>query len=725
MHSLSSRQIRVSLDGRFPRIVAYEGAGGTTIQGEPLAVPPRLYLHRRRDRATLTTDTAGVEAAYTLSVAGNAAVYRGRVACDGRPAAEFDVRIVLAGADLTLALEKVRESPGFYFLSLRLPHLVSAASLDGDSRALTCYGQGRLLDPAKCKPMLVDYNWHFAIARMCSAVIRPRLAVTLDIPAYDDLFIVNVWQYSRPAQGSAYASAGVELMYRQRPVEDPNRHFMPPQHATLPMQIAPPDPILCAKRKEVRLHVLAARGRRPLDWTDVARYFQSLVPTRARCQPLYRDALVYKTVFVKNIEGAVYGPVGRYPVPLSFEEAEAHIQRIHHLTDGMRQVCYFTFFQHKLADSGWPWTFDIHPAVGGLATLRRIVREAPRWNACVSFHANFDVFSNDTPSFDPRMVAYAVDGRPQSQGVWGLNQLYYVSLPRYRATLRKLLARMVRTYGLRKTLHLDTYTCHPYLYDSGSHAPANAADFVAAKRGIVRDARAQGLDITSEALTDPYVGWIGHAWTLFNYGTFWEGEEAVPLANFIYHGAVSWNAGHACNSIAYFSDRPSPEDTILGMLIQGGGLGLEFPQPDAAPGALADLLYLVQPPYMMLRDRKWTGYTRRGAIRRVDYASRAPGARSFIEVDTARPGYRVVVDGVTVARDFVTVLPGRRKGTLLAFSRHDTELDWPVPAGWPDGAVRAVTLTETGPGVRVDARVEKRRLRLVLRAHQPVRIGPR
>lgn len=40
-------------------------------------------------------------------------------------------------------------------------------------------------------------------------------------------------------------------------------------------------------------------------------------------------------------------------------------------------------------------------------------------------------------------------------------------------------------------------------------------------------------------------------------------------------------------------------------------------------------------------------------------------------------------------------------------------------------AVPAVTLTEAGPGLRLPARVENRRLRLALKAHQPVRLGPR
>ncbi len=108
--------------------------------------------------------------------------------------------------------------------------------------------------------------------------------------------------------------------------------------------------------------------------------------------------------------------------------------------------------------------------------------------------------------------------------------------------------------------------------------------------------------MTSENLTAPYVGRIGHVWALFNGGTFWKGEEAVPLGNFIYHGAASWNSGNARDTAA-----------ILESLILGGGASMEFPMGPFIPAEgrldiiptpwpqVLDNLYLVHPPYRMLR----------------------------------------------------------------------------------------------------------------------------
>jgi len=93
-------------------------------------------------------------------------------------------------------------------------------------------------------------------------------------------------------------------------------------------------------------------------------------------------------------------------------------------------------------------------------------------------------------------------------------------------------------------------------------------------------------------------------------------------------------------------------------------------------------------------------------------------------VDDAKPGYRVVVDGTLIARDFTTVFPGPERGTYLACSRTDRDLNWLAPAGWKDGKVAAVELTESGPGIRVPAEVRKGRLLLTLKAHQPVHLTP-
>jgi hypothetical protein len=349
----------------------------------------------------------------------------------------------------------------------------------------------------------------------------------------------------------------------------------------------------------------------------------------------------------------------------------------------------------------------VHPGVGTFETFRRIVKESRKaHNAIVSVHGNVDVFSDDSPEFDWRYVARDARGLPQGQGVWGARQLYGIAFHAYFDKLKKSIAENQARFGLRDTIHLDTYSGSTYVYDTNPDHPANTTEFLAAKIELVKEFRRLGLDITSECLLDPYVPWIGHVWALFNTGTNWQGEEAIPFANYIYHGAISWNSGRGDNEAA-----------ILKSLIQGGGSGMEFPVYSKDWMEVVNSLYLVHPPYMLLRNRRWSGYRKEGTRRRVDY-----GTGSFIEVDDKKPGYRVVVDGRLIAKDFQTLFPGPRRGTWLAFSHKDAELDWPAPAGWKDGEVSAVTLTDSGPGSRTSLRVKRGRLIVPVLAQQPLRI---
>ena len=232
----------------------------------------------------------------------------------------------------------------------------------------------------------------------------------------------------------------------------------------------------------------------------------------------------------------------------------------------------------------------------------------------------------------------------------------------------------MRDFGLRGTYHLDTFGGCTYLYDANPKRPYTAAEIQEANFELVREFRRHGIDLTSETLSHVYVPWIGHVWALFNYAKTWEGEEWVPFANFIYHGAISWNSGHGgMPCIAWYTKTPSAEDTIVAAIIQGGGAAFEYTDVPMDNEFLLDILHLVQPPYQFLRNLKWTDYRRDGDTIRVVYA----GKDNYIEASVRDFSYRVVVDGVTIGKNFVTVYPGPRPGTLIAYSRDARELDWP------------------------------------------------
>ena len=261
MKSLTNEYVSITLDDRYPRVLHYQdAAGGARIVGGPEAVAPRVYVFRKADRATLASDDAAVGATYSLHVEGVTATYRANVTCDGKPAVEFDVVVELQGRDLVVEFRDVREHEGFCLLSVRWSAIATALAADADSKLLTCNWQGRVLDPAKCSPMLVDYSWVGFTARPCGAIYRPEFMVTIDLPGYEDLLIHDVRQYSRVGEAPRFAALGTEVMYRQREVGDPDVpvKIYPPKDRC-PEEIPPDEPIRCGGPKGIRLHFISAQ----------------------------------------------------------------------------------------------------------------------------------------------------------------------------------------------------------------------------------------------------------------------------------------------------------------------------------------------------------------------------------------------------------------------------------------------------------------------------------
>ncbi len=707
---LRNECVAVWLDRRFPRAICYDDAiSGTRVLGQVEAALPRVCVYNRAERRELTSDDLGVETAYRCQTSPTEARYAGDVSVHGVKAADFELLFTLEGRDLVVRLGNVREHAGFFFLTARLERLASAVSDDGDSRVVTGVFQGRVLDPAKCKPHLLDFSWCYFTARPCGAAYRPSFMVTVDtnINGYEDLLVNDVNEYSRASTGRTIASLGVEMMHRQRNINGtPADLKIQPPEAKAAKVIPGVDPFLCAAAKETRLHFISASKCRALDWTDAATYFQSLLPAGTHCHPLYDGALVYKI----NMSH-------REKPYLTFEEALDIIRQVHHATGGMRQVCYLTYFQSRGGETDYPEVWKIFPPLGDKNMLRRVMKEAAQYNAIVSFHQNLDVFDAEADCVDGNYIARDCNGRLYDGGYWHPNQLLRISLPNYRRQARKHIDRLVREYGISQTYHLDQYNGEPYSFDANPTRPWPSKEFVQGKLELLDDFKARGIDVTSESLTHPYVGHIGHCWSLFNSDAYWEGEQTVPFTQFIYHHATSWN-----------SSKADTVESMLDSLIQGGGCGLAWPMGNfiVAEGRIdiiptpwdqvLDALYLLQQPYLMLRGRKWTGMTTTGTTRRVEY-----GPLSHIEVDDASKTYQVMVDGRIVAKDFVTVVPAPDGQGVIAYARYDTELDWPTPKGWRDGTYEAVALALSGKGIRSNAVVADGRLRLKLKSHQPLR----
>ena len=108
-----------------------------------------------------------------------------------------------------------------------------------------------------------------------------------------------------------------------------------------------------------------------------------------------------------------------------------------------------------------------------------------------------------------------------SGGYWSGVQLAQVSIPGCLAELKRRVPRVLKHFGIRMTYHLDTHSGSTFTYDANPRRPYNATEFVAARQELGAEFEKYGINVTSECLVEPYLGYIGHVWALFDWGTIW------------------------------------------------------------------------------------------------------------------------------------------------------------------------------------------------------------
>ena len=426
---------------------------------------------------------------------------------------------------------------------------------------------------------------------------------------------------------------------------------------------------------------------------DGARLLRAEV--KARPPKIYNHAFIYKifcdTPGAKNFT--------------TFAQAADIVHEIANLTDGAPQVGYLVGWQHRGHDTGYPDVFTINPRLGGLEGLKAAIRRAADDNAILSLHDNYDDAYQDSPAWNPELIARGTDGELQKGGAWAGGQSYIMSF--YKLGTGPGLERVRRTLAMvpiRSSYHIDVLSAVPLRRDFNPLSPTSGNQSLAGKIAIVHEFNKHGVDVTSEGFVAPFVGVIGYSLHMMRqHNTLFAGEERIPFVPFIYHGHALWGGGK-------LDDLP---EAILYGAAQSGDFNRNMPLSE-----ITDRYYLLEVPWLLLRDREMTGYTATGSVRRVDY-----GPDSFVEVKDGSQHYRVVVDGRPMAVDGNVLVPNWHGDAWLAYSQAGGQFDFPAPKGWKDAAkLKAVTLTPAGVGATLAVSLEDGHLRLDIPARTPVRI---
>jgi hypothetical protein len=646
-----------------------------------------------------STGSPEVQVVYRTEVDKPRVIYHAEVRAGGELAAKADIFFTGADHELRVGFGNVLEEPDYLLTSIEWPRLIEATGKE--ARLVTGRFAGRLIDPEKCVPCTNthDMNWYDPI--MSLVLYSPSTLATLTQDSMGDFLTSSVG----PDQGQPSAGLGVDFTHWLSPINGPWQHW-----------------ILASDSSLVRLRFIEkASGSPDLSWLDGAKLLRTDV-AGVHPPPLYQDTVLYKiTMDFKGYPGATAD------APLtSLAQAREIMMRMERLTDGMRQIVYLAGAQHEGQDTKYPDVFTVNKKLGTYHDLVGLMEEGPALNAIISFHSLVNEVYKDSPMWDPRMVAQDVNGNLQIYGHFVGGDDYFVNEDWFvRNVLKNFVNRLLFTYPIKDTYHLDVHTTWRYNVDFNPEHPCTPDMGYLARLNVITEFNKHGIDVTSEGFMGPYVGKIGHAWLMQARPlTSVIGEETIPFVPVVYHGHATYGF-------------PSELNPLQGLLY-GATFSIDLAPPEKIHflwkgDTVMDDLYLHNFPFQMLRNREMQNYERHGSIQRVTYDK-----NTYVEVDVPEnqfsatgyakdnPGhFTVVIDGHVVAKDFSAFLPGPKPGSRLAYSKFGGKVSYDAPAGWVESdKLRIDPLEEDSDNVRkVNATIQDGQITLDLPAAWPVRVS--
>lgn len=645
---LSSDQAQVVLDPSDGLPYLLRNASGAEIAGEPWGLRVVASVHRLEPRASIAPPIRPVE----VHADGSRAAFGFVVDWPQPGAISFSLVYTLVGQTLSIALEDTREQDGCELVQVELPGLASVSTEEPGAWIAYAEDGGQMAQLADTHGgrLRATTEWRFS-APVAMVGSGTALAV-LEVPAYLDTTELTVAGES----GRKTAWLGTTKMAR-----------IPggPQTPNLPVEQAS----LC------RLHILGdLDGNGEVNWLDGMKKLRPsmpAIPTR-----YYDERNTYK----------IFCQCGGGRPVTTFEQAGEVIRSFAALTDRFPQSVYLVGWQYTGHDTGYPAVDVVNEEIGGEEGLRRLMESAAEVGCTVSFHDNYDDAYRDSPDWEERYITRNPDGSPMMGGYWAGGQTWIIGMANYaRERGWERAVRTCRRHGIRETYHIDVLSAEALRHDWNPEHPASAYANLMGKYRIIDAFGSCGADVTTEGVSWPFIGKV--SW--FNalqqarcerFG----GEVQVPLVQGLYRHSARWGGSVG-----------SGEGT-LHSLRGGCCFGLE-PTADAETLAKAvDAFYIIQVPWLLLRDRPLETWERQGDIETLGY-----GFGTRVRLDWEHTGYSISVDGVEIARDHGTFAPFG-EGRLAFYSLEAAELCARLPNGWNPDQMTARVLRADGIPERIE-----------------------
>ncbi|MFA5805320.1 MAG: T9SS type A sorting domain-containing protein [Melioribacteraceae bacterium] len=621
-------------------------------------------------------------------------------------AVSFDFSFILNERTLELIFDNVKETSGYKLTNVRSSDLLTVRADQIGAKLVFPESEGRLIDVATATLASDEINMQNSGWRNPLILAMLYHQEFLGIVKYEHLDINLLARTINHSTLGKFSSLGINFNYRYAPTDFSKAGFIDVFDST-------------TTEMKVRISLLGDFDNSgQIDWMDGAKFIRN----QFQSSPLDIYANTFMTQMGLN-QGA------------HISTSLSVIKKIYNLTDHNKIWCDLHNFNNVLYP-GWMALYgepiDTDPGFGTEQEIKDYFRMVKNvYNTSIDLSDAYCDYYPEFPTYDPSLRVVNADGTfyPGWPFSW-VKEAYQISLYDYALKygfdrIKKTLARY--PFQETKTHHIDGFS----LILMKNHSLQYPSSYQKYRRGdqiIIDEFNKAGISLTSEGLTDRFVGsvgWFYHSPRSYDKGNLSANSQIIPLIQFIVHGKTLY--GLSKDNFYTFQTMPDEKAKILSFLdnlITGSSSGswswyLANKTSSSSPVDIysleIDRFYFIDIPWMLTNKKFMDKYEENG-----DYAKTTYDANTFVEANYAANTYIVQVDGKVISKNYTTIYP-KDPNTFLIFSRSAKTITIPLPSEW-SGKVFLQKLTVDGAQGNINYQISNRNVIFNVEENTPYKL---
>ena len=381
-------------------------------------------------------------------------------------------------------------------------------------------------------------------------------------------------------------------------------------------------------------------------------------------------------------------------VVTTFEQCLEIIKGIYHLTDGLPQLIYLVGWQYNGHDTGYPSLDKVNPAIGGQEGLLKLVEEAKKYNAVISYHINVDDAYPESPGWDESIMSLSPDThKPYPWQVFFNRQSFHISHTKdvLSGKIFKRLDAMRKLVPMERSIHVDAFRSTNLSWEANGEFISQADELFCGVMPILRYFRERGIEPTCESI---------------------DSQAIIPSG--------IMNATWHMDSLRFYHGKLLGGGRGEDFLVRGIGASintdLTWPMWQKERGRITDMIYLGSLLYFTYVQEELFKAEENNGNWVLQF-----GKRGKTEIDSENSRLKVTWDGIEIARDNERFIPWKDKEIYL-YSQQGGMNKWILPENWRNVNLEAYTLTPEGKILYKNIKIQGNEITIDLPKQTPVKL---